>query len=305
MPLPLRWHYKLDRWRAAFAGQFQTERAGPRPRMCPACNLLVGATATKCPQCGASMTFSFAAASRSLGGLRPQTSPLTYGIMGLCCLLYVVSLLATINRSGFSAPGGGLGILFALGGIDGEILVRMGASLPLTFVVSEPWRLVMAVFLHGSLLHLGFNMWVLMDLGPTIEELFGSARTLFIFIVTGVSGYILSSATGHFSVGASGSILGLVGVLLALTTGRHSSSMRMLRRQLIQWLIYIAVLGILIRGVDNFAHFGGFAAGFVLGKLMVDRPPADMDEQRRARTLGWTAGFAVVASFGFMLKNYF
>ena len=102
----------------------------------------------------------------------------------------------------------------------------------------------MAVFLHGSLLHIFFNMWVLMDIGPQIEELYGSARYLFIYVVTGIGGYVVSSAFWHFSVGGSGALLGLIGVLLAMTVGRRTAGMQMLRGQLIRWLIYIAHLGI-------------------------------------------------------------
>lgn len=309
MQLPVRWRYKVNRWRNQFASMFKRQPSVARPRLCPACGTLVGSTASRCHQCGASLTFSLAAASRSLGKLVPQTSPVSYGILGLCCILYGVSLLATINRSGFQAPSGGLGALFGLGGISGRILVRMGASLPLFLYPNDlvqPWRLVTAIFLHGSLLHIGFNMWVLMDVGPMIEDLYGSARFLFAFILTGVCGYGLSSFTGHESVGASGSLLGLIGLLLALSTGRHSSvGMRMLRNQLFYWLAYIAVLGILMPGIDNYAHIGGFASGFLLGKIMADRQPADMVERRRAYALGWTTGIAVLASFAFMLVNYF
>jgi rhomboid protease GluP len=304
VPLPIRWRYKIDRWRNQVASLFRSQPSAARPRLCPACGTLVGSSASRCHQCGASLSFSLAAASRSLSRLLPQTSPVSYGILGLCCILYGVSLLITINRSGFQAPGGGLGALFGLGGISGAVLMRMGLSAgPYDFV--QPWRLVTAIFLHGSLLHLGFNMWVMMDLAPTIEELYGSARFFFVFIVTGVSGYLLSSVTGHFSVGASGSLLGLVGLLLALTTGRHSIGMRMLRSQLLYWLAYIAVLGILMPGIDNYAHAGGFVAGFLLGKVMADRQPADLVERRRAYALGWTTGFVVLASFVFMLLNYF
>src|SRR4029077_6334382 len=109
----------------------------------------------------------------------------------------------------------------------------------------------------------------------------------------------------HFSVGASGSLLGLVGLLLALTTGRHSIGMRMLRSQLLYWLAYIVVLGILMPGIDNYAHIGGFAAGFLLGKVMADRQPADVVERRRAYALGWAAGFAVRTRLILMLVNYF
>jgi rhomboid protease GluP len=301
--LPVRWRYKIDRWRNQIASLFHRQPAVARPRLCPACGTLVGSSSGRCHQCGASLTFSLAAASRSLGKVLPQTSPVTYGILGLCCFLYGVSLLITIKRSGFAAPSGGLGALFGLGGINGAVLFRMGLSGPFDLV--QPWRLITAIFLHGSLLHLGFNMWVLMDLGPTIEELYGSARFLFVFIVTGVAGYLLSSTTGHFSVGASGSLLGLVGLLLALTTGRHSIGMRMLRSQLLYWLAYIVVLGILMPGIDNYAHIGGFVAGFLLGKVMADRQPSDVVERRRAYALGWTTGFAVAASFALMLVNYF
>lgn len=303
MQLPVRWRYKVDRWRNQIASFFRGQPAVARPRLCPACGTLVGSGAGRCHQCGASMTFSLAAASRSLGRLLPQTSPVSYGILGLCCILYGVSLLSTINRSGFQAPSGGFGALFGLGGISGPVLFRMGLSGPFDLV--QPWRLITAIFLHGSLLHIGFNMWVLMDLAPTIEELYGSARFLFVFIVTGMAGYLLSATTGHFSVGASGSLLGMVGLLLALTTGRHNVAMRMLRSQLLYWLAYIVVMGILMPGIDNYAHIGGFVAGFLLGKVMVDRQPADAIERRRAYALGWTTGFAVLGSFVFMLFNYF
>lgn len=305
MPLPIRWRYKIDRWRNQFASFFRRQPAVARPRLCPACGTLVGSTAGRCHQCGASLTFSLAAASRSLGRLVPQTSPVSYGILGLCCVLYGVSLLITINRSGFQAPGGGLGALFGLGGISPLVLVRMGSSS--SFLdIAQPWRLITAIFLHGSLLHLGFNMWVLLDLAPTIEELYGSARFLFVFIVTGTCGYILSFLTGHAnSVGASGSLLGLIGLLLALTGGRQSMGMRMLRSQLLYWIAYIAILGILMPGIDNYAHIGGFVGGFLLGKIMADRQPADVLERRRAYALGWTTGFVVLISFVLMLLNYF
>ena len=111
---------------------------------------------------------------------------------------------------------GGSGALLNLGGINNNILARMGASLPLPYDLTQPWRFVTAIFLHASLMHIGFNLWVLMDLAPTLEEMYGSARFFFIFVATGVSGYLASSFTGHVSVGASGALLGMIGVLLAV-----------------------------------------------------------------------------------------
>jgi rhomboid protease GluP len=276
-----------------------------RPKLCPACGTLVGANATKCHQCGASMTFSLAAASRSLGRFMPTTSPATYGILTLSCLVYVVTLLATLRQSGSEGFGGGLGGLMNLGGIAGDVLQRMGASLPLPYDLAEPWRFVTAVFLHGSLMHIAFNMWVLMDIGPQVEEFYGTGRYLFLYVVTGIGGYVLSSAFGNFSVGGSGALLGLVGVMLAITVGRKTAGMMMLRSQLIRWLIYIAILGFVVRGVDNYAHFGGLATGFLLGRTMVDRPPADTSERNRANAMGWAAAIIVLASFAMAARGVF
>ena len=224
----------------------------------------------------------------------PSTSPVTYGILGLSCILYLVSLVWTIRLGGGGFSGGGM-LGFDIGGIDSRVLQSLGASLPLPYNLAEPWRFVMAVFLHGSLLHIGFNMWVLMDIGPLIEELYGSARYLFIYVFTGICGYGLSSAFGRFSIGGSGALLGLIGVLLAMTMGRQTAHMQMLRGQLIRWLIYIGVIS-LLPGVDLYAHVGGFASGFILGKLMVDRPPLTPSEHKFANILGWASALVVFAS---------
>ncbi len=301
MPLSVRWRYKIDRWRSQFAKMFHSEPKQMRPRLCPACGTLVGSTATKCHMCGASMTFSLAAASRSLSRWMPQTSPVTYVMLAICCVMYALSFVITMKFSGGQGVGGGL---MNLGGIATQVSYRLGASLPLVYNIGQPWRLVTAIFLHGSLIHIGFNMWVLMDIGPMVEELYGSARYLFLYVVTGVAGYLLSSSFGHLSVGASGSLLGLVGVLLAATTGRKSMAAQALRSSLIRWLIYIAVLGFISSGTDNFAHLGGVASGYALGRLMPDRTPADLNERRMANLMGWGAGIAIAVSFGFMIMNY-
>jgi rhomboid protease GluP len=251
------------------------------------------------------MNFGMAAASRSLSRLLPTTSPATYGILSLSCLLYGASLLATVRSGGFQAPSGGFFGIFNLGAINGVVLQRLGASLPWPIDLVQPWRLVMASFLHGSLMHIGFNMWVLMDIGPQIEELYGSARYFFIYVAAGIGGYILSGLVGHFSVGGSASLLGLIGLLLAVTTKRSGASMQMLRSQLIKWLIYIAIMGFVISGIDNLAHLGGLISGFALGKLMVDRPPMSQQERTRADLLGWTTAIVVIASLGIVAYGLF
>ncbi len=307
MDLSPRLRWKLDRFREQMSGLFGgTRKEDARPKLCPACGTLVGSTATKCHQCGASMTFGMAAATRSLSRLLPTTSPATYGILTLSCLLYGVSLLATLRTSGLQPPaGGGFSALMGLGGINGQVLYMLGESRPWPQDLFEPYRLIVASFLHGGLLHIGFNMWVLMDIGPQIEELYGSARYLFIYVVTGIGAYLLSGLVGNSSVGGSGSLLGLIGVLLAVTTNRRSASMQMLRSQLIKWLIYIAIMGFMFSGIDNFAHLGGLISGFILGKIMVDRAPTSPEERRNANILGWATGLAVAASLAMVAFGIF
>jgi membrane associated rhomboid family serine protease len=313
LPLSPRTRWKIEQFQKKLNGIFSGQKAAPRPKICPACGSLVGTTATRCHQCGASLTFSLAAASKSIGKLMPETAPASYGILTLCCVIYVATLMVTLRQSGFAMPTGGLMGIFNLGAISGRVLEMAGASLPFGGLfgtpslsdLHQPWRLITAVFLHGSILHIGFNMWVLMDIGPMVEEMYGSARYFFIFVVTGIGGYVLSGFVGNFSMGASGALLGLIGVLLAVTMGRRSSGMQMLRSNLIRWLIYIAILGFVFHFVDNWAHAGGLITGFILGKLMASRPPASPEERKRAYLLGWTAGLAVVAGFAMVALGIF
>jgi rhomboid protease GluP len=293
---------KLDEFREKMKGIFGGEPTQPRPSLCPSCRTLVGAGAKRCHQCGANLTFSMAAASRSLGRWMPGTSPVTYGILALSCGMYTLSLLWTVHASGIQASGGGLSGLLNFGGINGLILARLGASFPSPGDFEQPWRLVTAIFLHASILHIFFNMWVLMDIGPQIEELYGSGRYLFVYVVTGIAGYLVSSVFGqHLSVGGSGALLGLIGLLLAMSTGRRGAGMQMLRKQLITWIIYIAIWGFLFAGTDNMAHLGGFASGFVLGKFMTDRAPSTPEQRKHAYALGWAAALAIAASFAMII----
>jgi rhomboid protease GluP len=202
-----------------------------------------------------------------------------------------------------AGQGGGLTILW---GLVGEPQYRLGASFgPAIFYENEWWRLVTAMFLHAGLLHIGFNMMALMQLGPPLEEVYGSARYLFFYVVTGAFGFLVSSATGHFSLGASGALLGLVGLLLAITTKRGGAYMREMRSRLITDVVILFALGFSgFMAMDNFAHGGGLAAGFLLGKLFADHKPVTAGERRTAYALGWLAGVVIIASFVFMFLHY-
>ncbi len=302
MTLPLRWRWRVDRWRNRLAGIFHFGSKPSRPRLCPACGKLVGASANKCHECGASLTFSLAAASRSLSSLMPTESPVTYFILGLNFFFFGVSLLATLQAGGS---------LSLFGGISGEVLLRLGGRQSILILHGEWWRLVMPIFLHGGLLHFGFNTIVLMDLGTQVEEVYGSARYLFVYVLTGVLGFVASTFWNLYtmggyglSIGASGSLMGLIGVMLAVTQRRGGSYMRAIRGSLIKWVIYIFVLGLFF-AFDNAAHLGGLAAGYLLGQVLADREPYGPGERKRAYLLGWLAALAVIASLASMLFGYF
>jgi membrane associated rhomboid family serine protease len=305
VPLPLRWQWKIDRLRERISGFFGGNQANARPRMCPACGTLVGTTATKCHVCGANVRFGMAAMSRSIGNILPANAPVTYAIVSLCCLMYGISMLLTIRMGSPLMPeGGGFSAIFGIGSVDEHALILLGNSVPLPYLIAEPWRLVTAIFLHASLLHIGFNMWVLMDIGPMVEEIYGSARYFFLFVLTGAIGYVASSAVGHFSVGASGGLLGLMGLLFSVTSQHADAMSQMIRRNLITWLIYIAIMGFMFTGTDNWAHGGGFVAGFLLGRILPDRQPSGAQERKHANTLGWATGIVVIACFALMMREF-
>ena len=215
MPLSYEWQRRLARWKSVMLGPFGGGEGPrqPRPQICPACGSLVGINTTRCHVCGTSLRFSLAALSKKFSGVFGEhVAPVTTALLVANFIMLGVSWLsyAAIGK------GGGLTILWGLSGVP---QYRLGASFgPSIFYGHEWWRLVTAQFLHGGLIHIGFNMMALMQIGPAVEEVYGSPRYLFLYIVTGAFGYVLSAWTGHFSLGASAGLLGLVGVMLAITT---------------------------------------------------------------------------------------
>jgi rhomboid protease GluP len=294
----MRW--KLDRLRERFSRLFKPDPKDQRPRLCPACRALVGSTATKCHECGASLTYSLAAASQSLSGLLPSEFPVTYSLMIANLMMFTVTMMASVESGNFSW----------MGDVDGRILLRLGAMYPpLIILNAEWWRLVMPIFLHGGLLHILFNCWVLADIGRMVEETYGSPRYLFIYVLTGIVSFYVSmrwmvfAYQGQgFSIGASGSLMGLMGLIIAMTKRRGGAYARMIRSRIIQWVVYIFVLGFFFRA-DHAAHLGGLAAGYLLGLFFVDREPVTGPERKRAYLLGWIAGFIVVAAFGAVIAR--
>jgi rhomboid protease GluP len=294
LALPYQWQMRLQRWKSLFSGMFGGGEK--RPQLCPACGALVGIHATRCHECGTNLRFGLAAWSKGLSEFFGGRAPVTTALLIVNLVMFAAELMGTMHAGKL----GGLSILWSM---DPETLHRLGSSNGYSILVLHEWyRLVTAMFLHIGLIHIGFNMMVLLDIGPVVEELYGSARYLFIYIFTGVVGFALSMFF-HGAAGASGALMGLLGVLIAVTGKRGNIEAKALRSRLISWAISVFALGFFI-GADNVAHFGGLATGFILGKLMVDRLPMNSTERNRSYLLGWLAGVVTLASFALMFLHY-
>lgn len=159
-----------------------------------------------------------------------------------------------------------------------EYFVEFGASYGPAIFGGQWYRLVTAGFLHGGLLHILMNSWVMFDLGAQVEELFGGARMLTIYFVSTVTGFLLSAFMGHVSVGASAALFGLVGAMIALGTRYRGGVGDMIRAVYVRYLVYLLIFSFL-PGVDMAAHIGGLIGGFgmayVAGRPEYTRSPTE------------------------------
>jgi membrane associated rhomboid family serine protease len=173
--------------------------------------------------------------------------------------------------------------IWAGGWNDPEVLHRIGALEPYAVVVQgEYWRLFTALFLHGGLLHLGFNLFALYILGPQLERSIGSIRTLACYLISGLAssaGVVALNEIGLIHVGqligASGCVLGVVGAWAGfLLRHRHAP----LAKQQLANIGLIVVIQIAFDlstpEVSMPAHMCGLVAGFLLGLLLAPRAVA-------------------------------
>jgi rhomboid protease GluP len=230
--------------------------------VCPSCGSLVGVRDEKCYSCGRSNPglWGFGPALRAISA----DFSFTQIVIAACVSLWVATLL----MSGGGIGGGG--IMSALSPST-RVLVLFGASgaFPV-FEMGRWWTVLSAGWLHAGLLHIGMNMYWLYQMGPALTELFGPARTVIIYTAGGVAGFTLSSVAGAYlpnlpllhaaglTVGASAPLFGMIGALYHY--GRTGSSMA--RQMALSIMVQALIFGLLVPGIDNFAHLGGFAGGY-------------------------------------------
>jgi len=156
------------------------------------------------------------------------------------------------------------------------------------------WRLLSYAFLHANLVHIGFNTWVLVDLGRIYEQRRGWGNVIAAFVAGTIAGaYLTSLAQAHqplLLIGASGGILGIAGALLADVLRSPAPSDRLLLRGLVQWMILIALFSVAVPNVSLWGHAGGVVGGLLWG-FVRQGLPAD----RRVGTVAGVAGVALMA----------
>ena len=167
--------------------------------------------------------------------------------------------------------------VFALCMITGDRLYIAGrCGTDLVLVQQEYWRLLTSVFLHSGLYHLGSNLIAQVFLGNAVERNLGHIKYLFLYIVSGVGGNIISvlydraQGVNTYSVGASGAVFGVMGALIVLIIKgrkklRTGSSMLVRAGFAVFYAVYA---GFRTPYTDNAAHLGGLAFGIALGVLL-------------------------------------
>ena len=298
--LPPRLRWKLNRLRERVSELFATPE--PKPKVCFNCGKLVGAVQTVCPECGANQSaVSFSALKRIGMAAIPAENPVTYALLFANFLLYAVAWIASL-RVADEPPG-------LLASMNQQVMILLGAKFtPLILLEGEWWRLVMPNFLHWSLWHIGMNMLALWQIGPMVEENFGSRRYLFLYLATGVSGFIASAFwdvayRGYFvpSAGASASLFGLIGVLVSYL-GPRPGFAREYRSQLIRWAVIILVIGLFLP-FDNAGHIGGLVAGLILGRVVSDRRAATPGARFRLALMTWGSALVLLWSVAMVLLH--
>ncbi len=166
----------------------------------------------------------------------------------------------------------GLMVLSGVSASDptGHQLVRWGSNVSGLTLHGQPWRLLSCLFVHAGLSHLLLNMFSLWLLGLLVEDRVGPLRLLLVYLACGVGGGLASlwwHTDGINSVGASGAIFGLYGLLLALLIGKKlvlDKSDRRAMLGLVLYLVFSNLLSGLTGNIDNAAHLGGLATGLLL-----------------------------------------
>ena len=234
--------------------------------ICPNCGKLISVSEERCPFCGACRPglYGYTPVIQRWFGRFDFVAVITV----VCVAVYLVSLL--LEPSAILGSGGSL---FGILSPGGRALLQIGMTSGPVLRAGFWWTLLTAIYLHGGLLHIFFNMMVFRQVGPGVASVYGPARSFVIWSIAGAIGFLISDlTTGSSSVGASGSVFGMFAALIVY--GRRVGH-SMLTRQIWQWVILNFVIGFFLSNVNVVAHAGGFIGGWGAAELM------RLDHERR------------------------
>jgi len=231
--------------------------------LCPNCRKLISSDEPVCPYCGLSKPGSMLKTHLS-GRFSAASMNAVKLIIYINAAFYLLSIILSPSALGLSANP-----LTLLSPSDRSLfLLGATGTIPIAGY-GRWWTLIAASFLHGGILHIFFNMAALGQLGPFVLREFGVNRFLIIYLLTGVAGFFVSYLAGiPFTIGASASICGLIGAILYYGKSRGGFYGGIIYRQAMGWVVGLVIFGLLVPGINNWAHGGGLASGVILGFLM-------------------------------------
>jgi rhomboid protease GluP len=209
---------------------------------------------------------------------------------------YLVKTLITLNVGWF--------LFMTVSGVDmfspdPRLLVRYGAMFGPYVYQGETWRLFSCQFVHIGLIHLAFNMYVLYAIGRDLEIIYGMPAFILIYLFSGTCGS-LASLWAHpegLMAGASGAIFGVVGAAVAFYLRLHDPA---LKKIFVRWaksmgmfIVYNTIFGLMVPGIDHYAHTAGLVAGFGMGYLVASLSGKQNDQYVRL-LLGLLFGVALL-----------
>jgi rhomboid protease GluP len=131
------------------------------------------------------------------------------------------------------------------------------------------WTVLSANYLHGGILHIFFNMMAFRQLAPLVIREYGVHRMFIIYTIGGIAGFGVSYLAGvRLTIGASAAVCALIGAILYFGKSRGGVYGNAVYRQIGGWAVGLFLFGLLVPGINNWGHGGGFVAGALLGFLL-------------------------------------
>ena len=242
-------------------------------KKCTRCGAINARDDKRCTECDARLpSMGTYRVMRLLGLTTPATSPqIVYGFIGVIGLMFM--LMLAMNPDGIWR-------------FTRYTALTFGAFAPIFLhYPGEWWRILGFGIIHGGIIHIAFNAFALSQVGPVVEGQLARARMLVVVTVTQLAAALatyfwygmMTDRLVQTTVGASGWLFGLIGFGIVYLQ-RHGGD-PMHRQALIQWAMYGAVFGLLMPGINNAAHIGGFLGGAAMAMMPMHgrMKPREMD----------------------------